>query len=81
MDAGSIRYAIEFSTAARKKSFASFSELLKFFKKHRPPMSICLIGRAEDNLINFQAVLKKRGFTSFDELLKYCMQFSLFQQQ
>ena len=69
--------------SSQKKSFASFNELLNFFKKHRPPTptTMCLIKRVADNLINFQAVVKKRGFSSFIELLKYyCRQFSIFQR-
>ena len=84
--ANNIRICLEhtlrdrFFNSGQKKDFASFSELLNIFKKHRPPTAICLIERAADNLFNFQAVIKKRGFASFDELLKYCGQFSIFQQ-
>ena len=56
-----------------------FNELLNFFKKQfcRPPTVICLIKRAEDNLINFQTVVKKR-LSKFG-LLKCCCR--IFQQR
>ena len=67
---------INSSTTVRERT--SFNELLNFFKKQfcRPPMVICLIERAADNLVNFQAVVKKR--LSKFELFKCCR---IFQQR
>ena len=54
--AGSIRYAIDFSTVVREKASQASIKLLKYFK-HRPPTAACLIERAADSLIDFQVVV------------------------
>ena len=61
--------------SGRKKSIASFDELIISFKKQfcNLPTVICLIGRAANNLFQFQAVVKKR--LSKFELLRCCKSF------
>ena len=71
----SIRYAIDFPTAAGKKALQVSIDLLKFFKP-RPPRAICLIEQATDNLINFKQ-LSRKCFVS----LSYSSVCRIFQQQ
>ena len=66
---------LTFHLAVKEKGFASFDELINFFK-HRLPTAACLIERTADNLINFQTAVEKR-FSKF-KLLKCCV---IFQQR
>ena len=52
-----------FQSAVREKGFASFDELITFFK-HRLPTAACLIERTADNLINFQTAAEKKSSVS-----------------
>ena len=60
VSAGSIGYAIDFSTAVGERTSQASTKLLNFFK-HRPPTAACLIERAANTLNNFQQLPRKGG--------------------